>query len=115
MHVKAKSRYVRVSPYKLRLFADAIRGQAVGVSLDFLKARALQRLVPMIKLLASAYANARQMDSKISSMNELFVKEIRVDQGPTVKYYKPGAMGRAGVQRKRLCHMEVVLDKVKVN
>ena len=42
--------------------------------------------------------------------SDLLYKEIRVDQGPILSYFKPGAMGRAMVQRKRLCHISVILE-----
>jgi large subunit ribosomal protein L22 len=44
-------------------------------------------------------------------MEKLYIKEIRVNQGPIVRYFRPGAMGRANMQRKRLSHVEIVLDK----
>jgi large subunit ribosomal protein L22 len=65
-----------------------------------------------LKTLVSAYANAQFKDPEITSMSEVFIKEIRVDQGPTIRYFKPSAMGRAAPQRKRMSHVMVVLDKV---
>jgi large subunit ribosomal protein L22 len=44
-------------------------------------------------------------------MDKVFIKEIRIDQGPIIKYFKPGAMGRASMQRKRLSHIEITLDQ----
>jgi len=110
MQVKAKSRYVRVSPYKLRPIVDVIRGGTVEKAVAFLKTYATKRVNPVLKLIESAYANAKNVDAKFSSASDLLVKEIRVDQGPVVKYYKPAAMGRSSIQRKRLSHMEVVLE-----
>ena len=46
-------------------------------------------------------------------MNTLYTKEVRVDQGPVIKYFKPGAQGRANIQRKRMSHIEIILDKKK--
>ncbi|MCB9493345.1 MAG: 50S ribosomal protein L22 [Epsilonproteobacteria bacterium] len=108
---RAKSKYIRVSPYKLRPYADVIRGFAADKAFAWLRTCTVKRVRPIIKTLHSAYSNACQKNPEINDMAELYVKEIRVDQGPIVKYFKPGAMGRAFMQRKRLCHLEIVLDK----
>jgi large subunit ribosomal protein L22 len=111
MLAKAKSRYIRVSPNKLRPIADVIRGCTVEKALAFLKTHGVARVKPVQKLVESAFANAKNLHSDVASESDLLVKEIRVDQGPTIKYFKPAAMGRASVQRKRLSHIEVVLGK----
>jgi large subunit ribosomal protein L22 len=111
MLFKAKSRNVRISPYKLRPYVDAIRSCSVKDAFSWLKVQGLDRIKPIIKVIHSAYSNAKDLDSEIKSMDNLLIKEIKVDQGPIVKYHKPGAMGRACVQRKRLCHIEVILKK----
>ena len=111
MFSKAKSRYIRVSPYKLRPYINVIRGFSVDKAFAWLKTCAVKRVRPITKTLVSAYSNAKNLNPEIKSMDSLVIKEIRVDQGPIVKYFKPGAMGRASVQRKRLCHLEVILDK----
>ncbi len=114
MLARAISKYVRVSPYKLRPYADVVRGYRVDKACSWLKVCALKRVEPLLKILVSAYANARVKNPEISSMSEVFVKEIRIDQGPTIRYFKPAAMGRAAPQRKRMSHIMVILDKVKV-
>ncbi len=111
MFSKATCRYVRVSPYKLRPFADVIRGNSVEKAYGWLKTCAVGRARPILKTLFSAYSNARQHHPEIDSMSKLYIKEIRIDQGPIVKYFKPAAMGRASMQRKRLSHVEIILDK----
>lgn len=115
MLVKAKSKYIRVSPYKLRPIVDVIRGYSVDKALAWLQTRALQRVVPVRKTLLSAYANGKNVSSSEIPMNQFLIKEIKVDQGPTIKYFKPGAMGRASVQRKRLSHLQIVLEKIEVS
>lgn len=114
MTIRAISKYVRISPYKLRPYADVIRGYSVDRAYAWLKTCAVRRAEPLLKTLVSAYANARVKNPEIASMNEVFIKEIRIDQGPIVKYFKPAAMGRAAPQRKRMSHVVVVVDKVKV-
>ena len=113
MLAKAKSKYIRVSPYKLRPIVDAVRGIPVDRALAFLKSCSIKRTVPVQKTIFSAYSNCKNLNPDITSMSELIVKKISVDNGPVIKYFKPGAMGRASIQRKRLCHLEVILERKK--
>jgi large subunit ribosomal protein L22 len=113
MLARAISKYIRISPYKLRPYADVIRGHSVDKAYAWLKTCAVKRAQPLIKTLASAYANAKFKNPDIDSMNKVFIKEVRIDQGPTVKYFKPAAMGRAAPQRKRMSHIVIVVDKVR--
>ncbi len=110
---RAKSKHIRVSPYKLRPIVNVIRGKAVDDALAWLKAYSVKRVRPITKTLLSAYANAKNLNAEITSMDMLFVKEIKVNQAAVISYYKPGAMGRASTQRKRLSHLEIVLDRKK--
>jgi large subunit ribosomal protein L22 len=68
----------------------------------------VQRVMPLKKVIESAVANAK--NGKNIEATELLIKDIRVDQGPIFRYFKPGAMGRANPQRKRLSHISVVLE-----
>jgi large subunit ribosomal protein L22 len=110
---KAKSKYIRVSPNKLRPFADVVRGDTVEKAISWLKTCAVKRATPMIKTIFSAYSNAKNMETGGAevSMKDYVIKQICVDVGPVIKYYKPGAMGRAAIQRKRLSHLCVVVEK----
>lgn len=108
MQFIAKTRYVLYSPYKLRLLVDVIRGKGVVHALNWLATYNTQRSKPIKKLIESATANAR--DLKNISASQLSIKEIRVDQGPIRRYFKPGAMGRAMPQRTRLSHLSVILE-----
>lgn len=108
----AKARYIRVSPYKMRPVVDVIRGKDVGYALNWLSVQALKKVVPLKKVLESAIANAQ--DRADLNKSDLRIKYIRVDQGPVFKYFKPGSMGRAKVQRKRLCHISITLTKKEV-
>ncbi len=111
MQFVAKARYVSYSPYKLRPVADVIRGKDVTYALQWLSTYRTQRARPIQKLIESAVANARHKNNVDSSA--LMVKEIKIDQGPINKYFKPGAMGRAMIQRKRLSHLSVILETNK--
>ena len=111
MKFVAKAKFIRFSPYKLRPLADVVRGKNVQYALDWLSTCSLKKAVPIHKIIQSAAANALQL-GKLQA-EQLTVKEIRIDQGPSFKYFKPGAMGRANPQRKRLCHMSVIVESIE--
>ena len=113
MLARAVSKFIRISPYKLRPYADVIRGSSVDRAYAWLRTCAVRRAEPLLKALASAYANARVKNPEIDSMDKLIVREVRIDQGPVVKYFKPAAQGRAAPQRKRMSHITVIVDKVQ--
>lgn len=105
--VSASARHVRISARKLRLVADLVRGQ------DLARARTTLNFSPkggariLEKLLASAQANAENNNDL--SADELYVKKIYVNEGPTIKRYRPRAQGRAFRIRKRSSHVTVEL------
>src|SRR5947207_1403645 len=107
MQFTAKARYIRFSPYKLRILADVIRGKSVLYALNWLSTCALKRAEPIKKMVESAVANAK--NSEDVGLNELSILEIRVDEGPVYKYFKPGAMGRSNKYKRRQSHMSIVL------
>ncbi len=113
MIATAKDTNVYVSQYKLRKFADGIRGKSVDRALEWLRACMIKRAVPLLKVLASACANARSKDETITSLDGLYVSQVKVDQGPYTTYFKPGARGRGKVLRRRSSRIEVVLDMKK--
>jgi len=112
MEVKAKARFVRMSPRKIRLVVDVVRGKSVGearTQLRFLKKAATE---PVLKLLNSAVANATHNFGLTET--DLVVKEIMADGGPTLSRWRARAMGRAAPIRKRTTHISIVLeDKAK--
>lgn len=107
----AKARYVSYSPYKLRPIADVVRGKSAAYALGWLTTYKTQRVTAIKKLLESAIANAKHLQNV--DAQDLKVKEFRIDQGPIHKYFKPGAQGRAMPQRRRTCHMDIVLELKK--
>lgn len=111
MQFVAKTKFVWYSPYKLRPLADIIRGKNALYAMQWLSLYKNKRSVPVQKTLKSAVANA--YDLKGVEAQDLFVKEVRVDQGPIRYYFKPGAMGRAMHQRRRQCHIMIVLEPKK--
>jgi large subunit ribosomal protein L22 len=106
--VRASSRYVRVAPRKARLVADQVRG------LHIEKARALLEFSPrsaandIRKLIESAASNAENNHDLVA--DEMRVAEITVDEGPTLRRYRPRALGRATPINKRTSHIAVALS-----
>ena len=107
MQFNAIVKYLRFSPYKLRPLVDVVRGKSVPVALRWLETYKVGRAKPIFKVIKSAAANA--LSTKQVAPENLVVQDIRVDQGPIVHYFKPGAMGRSNPRRKRLSHIQVIL------
>ena len=104
---QAKHRYARISARKARPAADLVRGKYVNSALEELL-YVHRRASPMIqKVIRSAMANAGQ-DLDVD-VNRLFVKDLRVDEGPTLKRWRPRAQGRVYPILKRSSHISVVL------
>ena len=105
---KARLRYIRISPRKVRLVADLIRGMDVDEAIRTLKFTQ-KRSAPIVsKLVSSAVANATDVDPTLD-IDELFVKTIYVDGGPTLRRFLPRAQGRATRILKRTSHITVEL------
>jgi ribosomal protein L22 len=106
--VRASARYVRIAPRKARLIADQVRGMQIE------KARALLQFSPrgaahdIQKLIDSAASNAENNHDLIA--DEMRVAEITVDEGPTLKRFRPRALGRATPIHKRTSHIAVALS-----
>jgi large subunit ribosomal protein L22 len=109
MEVKARLRFARISPRKARLVADLVRGKRSEEALNILSFTKKASAKILIKLLKSAIANATQ--KKTIDIDRLYVKQIMVDQGPTMKRFQPRALGRATTIRKRTSHIHIVLDE----
>ncbi len=104
--MKAKLRYLRVSPRKTRLVVDLVRGKNVETALNILTFTPRAASEPVRKLIESALANAEAEDKDI---DDLFVETIYVDEGPTLRRFRPRAMGRATRINKRTSHVTCVL------
>jgi large subunit ribosomal protein L22 len=105
--MKAVAKFVRIAPRKARLVADEVRGKSVPEAvtiLQFTNKRAAGIVGDVIK---SAAANAEHNDD--ADVGALFVRDVRVDEGPTIKRFRARAMGRATMIRKRTSHISVVL------
>ena len=109
MEVKAIAKYIRVSPRKVRLVMDEIRGKKVEEALNLLTFAPQKGARILRKLVNSALANAGQYPD--IDVDSLFIKRVFADEGPTLKRFRPRAMGRATRIRKRSCHLTVILDQ----
>ncbi len=105
--VTAKLRYLRIAPRKTRAVAQLIKGLPVNEAEAQLIASPKRASLPLLKLLRSAMANA-QNNHKLD-LEKLFVKEIRVDQGPRLKRWMPRARGAVSLIEKKMSHVTLVL------
>lgn len=108
MEARAVARFVRVSPRKARIVIDQIRGKSVAQAREILAFtnRAVAEVVE--KTLNSAVANAEH--NQHANVNQLFVKSCYVDEGPTLKRFRPRAKGSASRIRKRTSHITVIVS-----
>jgi len=105
--VKAHNRHLSMSPRKVRIVVDVIRGMDAEPALAQLTYMSKAAARPVRKLLESAIANAKH-NNKLN-VDNLFVKAIMVNQGPTIKRFRPRAMGASATILKRTSHVTVVL------
>lgn len=110
MEARAVAKYVRISPQKARLVVDLVRGKKVEEAQTILRFTRKGAAGIVGKVLKSAVANAVQNPN--IDENILFVKEIFVDQGPSLKRWRARAQGRAAGIKKRMSHITVVLDEL---
>lgn len=109
MEVKAQARYVRVTPFKARRVIDLIRGLHVEEARRVLQFSPQAASEPVRKVLDSAVANAEH--NHRMNTEALFVSSAFVDEGPTMKRFRPRALGRAFRVRKRTSHITVMVDE----
>ena len=105
--VRATARYVRVAPRKARLVADQVRGLSVPAAQELLDFSTRDAALDIRKLIDSAAANAENNHDLVA--DEMEIAEIRVDQGPTLKRWRPRARGRATRIEKKTSHVFVAL------
>lgn len=105
--VRATAKFVRVSPRKARLVADLVRGKTVPEARAILAFATRDAAVPVRKVLESAAANADHNHGMRS--DELVLAHVTIDPGPTIKRFRPRAMGRATPIMKRTSHITIGL------
>ncbi|MFA6348294.1 MAG: 50S ribosomal protein L22 [Candidatus Paceibacterota bacterium] len=109
MAFEAKLKHLRIAPRKVRLVADLVRGKKVEEAQAILNFTVKRASLPVLKLLNSALANAKNVAQKDSS--SLFISKITVDGGPVLKRILPRAKGKADRMIKRSSHITIVLDE----
>ena len=110
MEARAIAKYIRMSPRKVRRVADLIRGKNVGEAINILHFTQKAASGPIEKVLRSAVSNMLNLESSSKvDPDELYIKEIRVDGGITLKRFRAASMGRAVRIRKRTSHITVTV------
>ena len=104
----AQVRYLRMTPMKCRRVIDLVRGMPVQAALDQLRFQPQAASEPIAKVIASAAANAQH--NKQLDPSRLYISQAYVDEGPTLKRFRPRAQGRAYRIRKRTSHITVVVE-----
>jgi large subunit ribosomal protein L22 len=113
MESRAILRDIPTSPRKMRLVADLIRGQRVNNALSILKFNSKVGSIHMEKLLLSAISNWQQKNDGVNLEEaDLFVKEVKVDGGRSLKRLRPAPQGRGHRIRKRSNHITIVVDNL---
>lgn len=114
MQSVAKSRYIRISPRKMRQVVDLVRGKRVDEAINILHFTIKGASVPIEKTIRSAVANLGNLEEgERIDIDQIYIKEAFVDEGPTLKRFRPMSMGRAGKIRKRTSHLTIVLEDSK--
>ena len=111
MQAKAVARTVRIAPRKVRLVVDLIRGKQIGEAVAILRHTPKTASPVVEKVLKSAIANAEH--NYELDVNNLIITEAFVDEGPTLKRFRPRAMGRASAINKRTSHITIVVSEKK--
>jgi len=116
MEFRAIQKHVRISPRRARLVADNVRGDLIGSALDKLALMPQKAAGIIYKTVSSAVANAESYEPEDKNekpdIDTLYVKEIFVDEGPTMKRISYRAYGRANRKRHRTCHITVILGEI---
>ncbi|KPK39734.1 MAG: hypothetical protein AMJ78_08055 [Omnitrophica WOR_2 bacterium SM23_29] len=109
---RAKARFVRISPYKVRKVIALIKGKDVNSALAILANADKRAAIFLERALKSAIASAKQVGK--TKQDELYISKITADDGPMMKRYRAAAFGRAAMIRKRTSHISVELNRIQV-
>ena len=112
MTTSATLKFTHLSPQKMRLIADQIRGMSADRAVTLLSFSNKKGAKIVKKVLESAIANAENNDG--ADIDELKITSVEVNQGPTMKRFRPAAMGRAVPIRKRTSHLTIVVTDRKI-
>lgn len=109
MEVSATAKYIRISPRKVRLVVDTVRGKPVSEALAMLRFMPQEAAKAVGKTVKSAAANAE--NNYMLDLEDLFIQRITADEGPTLKRFRPRAHGRVSPLLKRSTNITVVLEE----
>lgn len=109
MEAKATARYIRISPFKVRRMLALVRGRDVAEALAMLDFTGGMAAPVVKRVIASAAANAEANHGM--NRDRLWVREAYADEGPSLRRLRAGSLGRAGIVRRRMSHITVVLDE----
>lgn len=109
VEAKAIAKYIRISPRKMKPIADLVRGKNANEAIAILKFTPRKGAAVLKKVIESAVANAENNHGM--DVESLFVSEVYANQGPTMKRWKAGSMGRANPILRRTSHIGVVLKE----
>ncbi len=115
MEARARARYLRMSPRKVRQLVNLVRGKNVEIALNMLHFTRKRAALPVEKTLRSAVANmmTKTEATKRIAPGDLFVAQAFVDASVTMKRFRAGSMGRASRIRKRSCHITIIVSDGK--
>jgi len=113
MEVKSSMRFARISPRKVGDLAKIIRGKGVPAALDAMKFSHRKGAFLLLKALTSAVANAENNNEL--SAEDMVVRSVAVEYGPSMRRFKARARGMASPIRKRMCHVKIVLAETGRN
>jgi len=111
MQATARTKFLKMSPLKVRRVLELVKGKTVQQALDTLHFTRKDAASPIYKTIHTAYSNlANQEENERFEMNDVLIKTAFVDGGPSVKRFRPMSMGRAGKIRKRTSHLTIVVE-----
>lgn len=111
MEAVAKTKFLRMSPRKVRRVLDQVRGMYVEEALNLLHFTRKNAADPISKTINTAFHNlGNKEEGERIEMNSVLIKEAYVDSGPTLKRFRPMSMGRAGRIRKRTSHITIIVE-----
>lgn len=111
MQATARTKYVRMSPFKVRRVLQMVKGKTVQEALDVLHFTRKNAATPIYKTIHTAFSNlSNQEENERFDMSDVVIKNAFVDGGSVIKRYRPMSMGRAGKIRKRTSHITIVVE-----
>ena len=114
MQARARAKYIRMAPRKISRVLDLVKGLNVSDALNTLHFTQKSATVPIEKAIHSAVANLGNIEEgQRLDLNDIYITRASVDQGPTLKRFRPMSMGRAGKIRKRTSHLTIVVEDSK--